>query len=346
MENLYLQEDLEFIADSINLEDLNNKNILITGATGLVGSRIVFALLKYNEIHNTNISVIAFIRDEKKAKEIYGELYSNKNLMFLKGDIRKDIRYEYNIDYIIHCAAVTASKNMIEKPVETIEISIFGTYNVLKLAVEKKVKSFVYVSSMEMYGSFKDEVNVTESKIGYIDPLNVRSNYPESKRMCENMCIAYCTEYGVPIKKARLAQVFGAGILKGENRVFAQFARSVINGENIVLHTNGLSEGNYCYLADAIIAIFIIMIRGKNKEAYNVVNEESHTTIYEMAKMVAKEIAENKIKVIFDIPKSNIFGYAKDTKMKLRNKKLCELGWKPKYGLKESYIRMIEEMKV
>lgn len=100
---------------------------------------------------------------------------------------------------------------------------------------------------MEVYGSFTEaNHNVTETELGYINPLAVRSNYPESKRLCENMCVAYYPEYKVPVKIACLLQTFGAGILSGENRVFAQFAKNAIEGKDIVLHTKGLSEGNYC----------------------------------------------------------------------------------------------------
>ncbi|MGN1275731.1 MAG: NAD-dependent epimerase/dehydratase family protein, partial [Floccifex sp.] len=217
--------------------------------------------------------------------------------------------------------------------------------NILELAKEKKSKSVVYVSSMEMYGAF-DYLNhdVTENDLGFINPLNLRSNYPESKRLCENMCIAYLSEYDVPVKIARLAQTFGAGILPGENRVFAQFAKSAIKGEDIVLHTKGLSEGNYCYTRDCITGLFTILLKGKNGEAYNVSNPESHTTIADMAKMVAEKIASSEIKVVFDIPKENTFGYASDTKMKLNSDKLQSLGWKPEVSLEESYRRMIEDM--
>ena len=146
-------------------------------------------------------------------------------------------------------------------------------------------------------------------------------------------------------KIARLAQTFGAGILPGENRVFAQFARSAMNGEDIVLHTKGLSEGNYCYTRDAVLGLLTILLEGENGEAYNVANPDSHTTIADMAQMVCEKIGDGKIKVVFDIPESNTYGYAADTKMKLNSDKLQSLGWKPEIGLEEAYRRLIESMK-
>ena len=198
---------------------------------------------------------------------------------------------------------------------------------------------------MEMYGSFAEfNNNVTETELGYIDPLAVRSNYPESKRLCENLCVAFYSEYDLPVKIARHSQTFGAVILPGENRVFAQFARSAIEGKDIVLHTKGLSEGNYCYTRDTVIGLLLILLNGKNAEAYNVTNPETHTTIADMAKMVCEKLGDNKIKVIFNIPETNMFGYAADTKMKLNSDKLKNLGWMPQIGLEEAYRRMMKSM--
>lgn len=293
-----------------------------------------------------HIRIFALVRNEEKAKKLYGNLLNRKELELVVSDIINISNFDFNVDYIIHCASVTASKIMIDKPVETINTAVLGTNNMLRLAASKKVKSFVYISSMEMYGTFEEEnCVVSEEKLGYINPLKVRSNYPESKRMCENMCIAYLNEYNVPVKIARLAQTFGAGILPGENRVFAQFARSAIKGEDIILHTLGKSEGNYCYTRDMIKGVLTILLSGENGEAYNVSNPEAHITIYEMAKMVAEKIANNKIKVIFDIPENNKFGYASDTKMLLNSDKLKALKWKPEVNLEEMYRRMILSMK-
>lgn len=338
--NNIIKEDLEYIVGyDLPYEKLKGHTVLVTGATGLIGISLVRALLAIGDIE-----VLAFVRNIEKAKSILEE---NKNLKYIVGDIIESIEIENKIDYIFHCASVTASKIMVEKPVETLVTSIEGTKNILELAKNKNSKSVVYISSMEMYGTF-DNLNhdVTENDLGYINPLKIRSNYPESKRLCENMCIAYMKEFGINVKIARLAQTFGAGILPGENRVFAQFARSVISGNNIVLHTKGLSEGNYCYTRDCITGLLTILLKGENGEAYNVSNPASHTTIADMAKMVADKIANGKINVIFDIPETNTFGYATDTKMKLNSDKLQKLGWIPEIGLEDAYRRMIEWMKM
>ena len=335
-----LEEDLKYIANySLPYEEMKETTVLVTGATGLIGVSIVRALVAIGDI-----KVIAHVRNREKAEEIYGALLQ-KNVELYVDDITKEINVSEDIDYIFHCASITTSKTMIEKPVETICTSVEGTKNILELAKNKKSKSVIYVSSMEMYGAFNNlNHDVTEKDLGYVDNLKIRSNYPESKRLCENMCIAYMSEYNIPVKIARLAQTFGAGILPGENRVFAQFAKSAIKGEDIVLHTKGMSEGNYCYTRDCITGLLTILLKGKNGEAYNVSNPESHITIADMAYMVADKIAEGTKQVVFDIPSENKFGYAADTKMKLNSSKLQALGWKPEIGLEEAYKRMILDM--
>ena len=203
--------------------NVNEKTFLITGATGFVGSMLCKYILRANqESGNSNI-VIACGRNSEKLKKVFKDYLNVAELQFYVGDIKQKIEYLDEIDYIFHCASVTSSKYMITYPVETISASVIGTQNMLDLAREKKVEAFVYISSMEMYGKFETlDHDVTEADLGYVDPLVIRSNYPESKRMCENMCIAYMSEYNVPVRIARLAQTFGEGILPGENRVFAQ----------------------------------------------------------------------------------------------------------------------------
>lgn len=335
-----LDEDLSIIAKSEYAEKLRDSKILVTGATGLVGSLLVRALLRIGA------RIYIVIRNVNKARDIYGS--DLEKLHVCTGDIVDNAwckGISEDIDYIFHCAAVTSSKVMVSNPVETIRTAVFGTDNLLKFAMDHHVDKFIYISSMELYGSLPDGVTATEDKLGYIDIGNVRSDYPESKRMCENLCTAYGKEYGLDVRSARLAQTFGPGILPWEGRVFSQFARSVINGTDIILHTRGLSEGNYCYTRDMILGLLAILFRGTPGESYNVVNESTHTTIAGMAQMVADQVAEGRISVVYDIPDDNKFGYAADTHLKLSGKKLEKLGWKPEVSLQEMYERMIGDMK-
>lgn len=337
-----LQKDLEDIAEyDLPWESLNNSTILITGATGLIGSLLVKTMAKVNQKYNLNLKILAGIRNVGVARDIF----YGYDVQIIDWDIRDEISIKSNLDYIIHCAAVTKSLDMIKYPVELIQTAIYGTENILKLAKEKNVKSIVYLSSMEVYGITDSTLEkVIESDLGYIDLKNPRSSYGESKRMCENLCSCYFVEYKVPVKIARLAQTFGPGVSNTDNRVFAQFAKSVLSGQDIILHTDGSSTGNYCYTVDAIKGILLLLLKGENGEAYNISNEETNVTIREMAELVAEKIACGKISVITEIPLNNP-GYAPKVKMKLSSDKIKRLGWTPSIGLEEMYLKMIEGLK-
>jgi dTDP-glucose 4,6-dehydratase len=199
---------------------------------------------------------------------------------------------------------------------------------------------------MEAYGVVDPEhYIVRETDYGYIDPLQVRSSYSEGKRMAEGICGAYAHEYGVPVKTARLAQTFGAGISKNENRVFAQFARSIMEGTDIVLHTDGRKAHCYCYTTDAVLGLLTILLKGKNGEAYNVSNEATFGTIREMAEMLTGAYPEKGSKLVFDIPEdANKFGYAPTSRMLVNSEKLNGLGWNAQVDLPEMFKRLMAYM--
>lgn len=342
-----LQEDLENIANyPLDWERFKGKTFFVTGATGLVGASFVRAICCANRVHGLGAKLIILIRSEEKARDIFGDLIERENIKMVLSDVSKEFEIEDDIDYIIHAAAVTSSKVMVTEPVETIMTAIYGTRNILEFAKAKKVESMIYLSSMEAYGSPSEGAEyVTESDYGYVDFLKVRSCYPESKRMAECLCACYFAEYGVPVKMARLAQTFGAGILKTESRVFSQFARSLINNKDIVLHTQGDSYGNYCYTSDCITALLFMLLNAENGEAYNVVNESTNIMIRDMAKLVA-DMSGGKIDLVFDIPEDALkYGYAPSIKMKLCGEKLAKLGWKAKVDLPEMYERLIKSMR-
>ena len=359
--DMVLQEDLEIIANAKELQwsALEGNTILITGATGLVGSQLVKAIACRNRLFHSNINVLACIRNTEKAKIIYADLYDGgllrENIEFVVGDISspnftenffKDENGSRIVDFIIHTASTTASKEFVTCPVEVIKTTLDGTQNILEIARKCNSRGVVYLSSMEAFGVMPpSEKRATENELGYVDLTSPRSCYPEGKRMAECICSAYAKEYNVPVKVARLSQTFGSGITYTENRVFAQFAKAAIEGHDIVLHTKGLSWGNYCYTRDTITAILMLLVKGNAGEAYTIANEETNVRIKDMAQLVAYKIAGGKIKVVFDIPESALtYGYAPDTELHLSSRKMQALGWKPTVSLEETYRRMMKSM--
>lgn len=311
---------------------------LITGATGYIGSMLVQHILSL-EGEKRRISVL--VRDKKKAEKRLPQDVEVICADIADGHAMESVKGAF--DYIIHTAAVTTSSYMISHPVETADSIVLGTRNVLEFARRTGVKSMVYVSSMEVYGQvgWMDGKRAGEKDLGTIEIHHPRSCYPLGKRMAEHYCCAYWNEYDLPVKIARLAQTFGRGARKDDNRVFAQFARAVLSGEDIVLHTDGMSMGNYCAIDDAIEAMMLLLESGKNGEAYNIVNEASTMRIREMAELVAKEFSKGKISVKCQLDKNNVHGYAEKTELALSAEKMRSLGWNPTRSLLDMYQDMI-----
>lgn len=339
MSNHEQNKDVQQFAETFELwERLHDKIFLITGATGLIGSVMIRCLLELNRQRCLGIRIVAVVRNLDKARQMFEDVSGEIDFRQMElADIRQETIGK-NVDYIIHCAAPTSSKYFVEHAVETFDTIIEGTSVLLRYAKNSPVKSFVYLSSLEVYGSiYDDTVPVTEDVQGYLDPMSVRSSYPMAKRAAENLCCLYAHEYGVPVKVSRLTQTTGAGIAKDDNRVIAQFTRLAAEGKDIVLHTTGEAARPYCYTTDAISGILYILLNGVDGEAYNVANEDTYISARGMADYLKKYFNPN-IAVQIDL-NSNL-GYAPSSMLKLSVVKLRQLGWSPKIDLHELFNRL------
>ena len=343
--NNILKEDIQLFASRFALAtELEGKTIAITGSTGLLGACMVHCLLALKAQRGVNLHIVAVVRNMEKAVRLFGE--ESEEISYYQYDFSatEPFQPKRKVDYLFHFAAPTASKDFVEKPVETMNTVYMGMQNILNYAEQTKLESLVLASTLEVYGTITDDSTpLTEDKQGYLNPMATRSSYPLAKRAAEALCHNYAVEKQVKVKVARLAQTFGAGVSKQDNRVFAQFARSVIHNENIILHTTGELSRCYCYTTDAISAMLYILLKGEDGTAYNVANEATYISIRQMAELVAKTFNPDHVHVVIEMQEG--LGYSPTTKLRLDTQRIQSLGWTPYYNIKEMFHRLIASMK-
>lgn len=335
-----LEEDIRDFVDRCDYrERFRSKKIVITGATGLIGSLLTKCLIALNEKYQLGMEIYCVVRNIEKAQKMFpvaGAFFCTAyDWSVLECQIMGG-----RVDYIIHAAAPTSSAYFTSNPVETFKSIVGLTQQALEESRELHARSMVYLSSLEAYGSIYDDTNpLTEDEQGYVNPLSVRSCYPMGKRSAECLCYSYFKEYNVPVKIARLAQTFGAGVSIDDNRVFAYIAKSAITGNDVVLSTTGESKKDYCYTIDAVDALLRILLDGENGEAYNVATPDTYISVKDLAKFVIgkfspvnKVICEGK-----DVEK-----YPPVSKVRMSASKLIALGWKPYYDLEKMFNRLIQ----
>ena len=338
-----MQEDMDRIAETFpHVEAFRDKTVLVTGATGLIGSQVVRALAAMNRKRDSHIRVLAVVRDADKAKKVFGSLLDRGDVALVLGDMETPLAVNEPVDYIVHGASPTGSRFFVEHPVETIRTALGGTEHLLTLARDKQVTKMVYLSSLEVYGTpSKEQEWMTETEFGQLDPAKVRSSYSESKRMAECLCVSYASEYGVPVCMARLSQTFGPGVNYEDGRVFMDFARCALEQRDVVLHTQGRTVRTYLYTRDAVMALLYLLARGEAGQAYNVTNRDTAISILNMARLVCKTIGQKKIQVQIDAPEDvEDFGYNPEMVIRLDPSRLEALGWTATTGLEEMFARM------
>lgn len=311
---------------------------LITGATGLIGSCLIDVLICANERYQSDYVIYALGRSRKKIIDKFGG-----NVIPIIQDVTEPLVVEYQFDYIVHAASNADPTTYATQPVETILTNIIGCKNVFEYGKCHKEARILLTSTFEVYGKIENVDVYTENMVGNIDFQKLRNGYPESKRCAEMLLNSYVEEYGVNGVIARLCSIYGPTMSKGDSKAHAQFLRNAISGDNIVLKSKGLQKRTYCYVVDAVSAIFTILFKGKIGEVYNISNDESVATIAEVANTIASMV---KRKVIFEQPEQiEMQGFSKPQNCILNNDKLKGLGWKGRFTLQKGMKETLEVLK-
>ncbi|CAM3610027.1 NAD-dependent epimerase/dehydratase family protein [Arcobacter aquimarinus] len=339
---MILEDFNKIINSSIDWERFANKTVLVTGANGFLPAYMVETLLLLNNdiLKHSPCKVISLVRNEKHTKERFSNYLSDENFKIIVQDVSNEINLIEKIDYIVHAASPASPKYYNIDPVGVIMPNILGTKNTLDLAIENKVEGYLYFSSGEVYGQLNDGEVINEDKYGYLDPTTVRACYGESKRMGENLCVSYGHQYNIPIKIVRPFHTYGPGMKLDDGRVFADFVKNIIHNENIEMKSDGSVKRAFCYLSDATVAFFMILLNGEKNNAYNMANSKSIISIRELALVLINMFPEKKLKAVFvEQSKNYLESPVKGNNINID--KLEKLGWKPSISIIDGFRKTI-----
>lgn len=307
--------------------------ILITGATGLIGSCMVDALLFANRFLNKKYTVYAASRNLDRLKSRFPYITNGTDgIHFLEYDVCSPLEAELDLDYVIHAASNADPASYAKYPSETIVTNVIGIQNILEYAKKHQCAQVLFTSTMEVYGQVDCDRNLIEEDFGKIPFQDIRAGYPESKRVAELLCKSYHTEYQVSVRIARLGYIYGPTMLQTDNKVIAQFIRNLTQSEDIHLKSTGIQKRSYCYVADAVQGLFWILLHGMEGESYNVADKNSITTIRELAETAARC---GNCKVLHDYDPESKPAPSGMLHAVLDTEKIEKLGWSPRYSLKE-----------
>lgn len=342
--NLYMQQLNQINTLPLPWDKLSGKTIMLSGATGMVGKCLIDLLMLRNAENGSNIQIIALSRNENRAKERLEAYWDNELFSYMVCDVNKEIPECGNVDYIIHAASNTHPLQYSEDSIGTITANIIGTGNLLDYAVSHGTEQFCFVSSVEVYGENRGDVEKFDEKYsGYIDCNTLRAGYPESKRLGETLCNAYKQTYGLDFTIPRLSRIYGPTMLLSDTKAISQFIKKAAAGEDIVLKSEGTQKYSYTFVTDAVSGILHTMLCGKSGEAYNVADAESDIMLKDLAGHLADAAG---VKVVFELPdEKERRGYSTATKAMLDASKLEALGWKPGVHMTEGLKYTVEAVR-
>lgn len=342
--NTLYREDVRAISLlDLPWDKLQGKSILLSGASGLIGSFLVDVIMERNAESDLDCTIFAMGRSDEKMRTRFSDYQEDDHLVFFPHNINKPIENDEIglVDYVLHLASNTHPIQYATDPIGTITTNIIGLQNMLDFAVNHHATRFAFASSNEIYGENRGDVELfDENYCGYINSNTLRAGYPESKRCGEALCQAYMCQKGIEVVIPRLTRSYGPTMLMTDTKAISQFIRKGIAGENIVLKSEGTQYYSYTYMADAVSGLLTVLLKGKSGEAYNIADENSDIMLKDLAAIIANISGKE---VVFEVPdKMEAAGYSKATKARLDSKKLKALGWVPLYSIDKGLSRTIE----
>lgn len=333
-------------APPLSLDPLSGKTILLSGATGMIGKCIIELLMQYNRTHTDEepIRIITLGRNEQRAEERFAEYWNEEYFHYVVCDVNQKIPECGKADYIIHAASNTHPLQYSQDSIGTITANVIGTKNLLDYAVAHETKRFCFVSSVEIYGENRGDVDrFSEDYLGYLNCNTLRAGYPESKRVGETLCNAYGQTYRLDFVIPRLSRAYGPTMLLSDSKAIAQFIKKAAAGEDIILKSAGTQLYSYTYAPDAAAGILTVLLNGKSGEAYNISDLESEVTLRQITEWLA---LDNGVKVTFEVPDvSEQAGYSTATKAILDTEKITGLGWRPRTHMREGLAETVRSLR-
>lgn len=290
--NNVINKDIDLILENIDdiFDALNNKNILFAGGGGFLG--YYFTNLFYKLANQKKINFKLYLIDNfvSSSNNFAFKKDLNKNIHFLNLDIcqSNNLNFDDKFDYIIHAAGIASPYYYRKKPIETLEVSIQGSKNLLELARSHQAK-YTFFSSSEIYGDpLSQFIPIQESYRGNVSTMGPRSCYDEGKRLGETLCYIYHNYYNLHTNIIRPFNIYGPGMTKNDYRVMANFANNILNNKPLNVYGRGKQTRTFCYITDGIEGFLRVIFQGKKGEVYNIGNQNPEISMLDLAELFFK----------------------------------------------------------